>query len=268
MTLAPVVHAFGLARTAADASEDAYAVDVTSARFALADGASSAWRAGDWAATLVASWVTTARPRARSGGEAEAFARWLEGARATFAPEGVAPADQAWFATAAAERGAHATFVGLELTGLGGRRPRLRAFAVGDSCLLLVRADRLELATPLDDPAAFGSHPQLVSSLPGTPAPVPVVTGTAVQADDLLLLASDALAAFLLRLAAGGDGAADTDGVWRALRRLDTAGFARLAGEGIASGLLERDDLTLVRIVLAPAPTAAPGGPTTPGGSA
>lgn len=262
MTLVPVVHAFGLARTAADPSEDAYAVDVASARFALADGASSAWRAGDWAATLVASWVTTARPRVSSGGQTDAFARWLEGARKAFAPEGAAPADQAWFATAAAERGAHATFVGLELTGLGGRRPRLRAFAVGDSCLLHVRADRLELATPIDDPAAFGSHPQLVSSLSGSPAPAPVVTETAVQADDLLLLASDALAAFLLRLAADGDA------VWPALRRLDTAGFARLVGEGIASGLLERDDLTLVRIVLAPAPVAAPGGATTPGGSA
>ncbi len=262
MTLVPVVHAFGLARTAADASEDAYAVDVDVARFALADGASSAWRAGDWAAALVASWVSTPRPRARGGGPAEGFARWLEGARKAFVPEGAAPADQAWFATAAAERGAHATFVGLELTGLGGRRPRLRAFAVGDSCLLHVRADRLELATPIDDPAAFGSHPQLVSSLSGSPAPAPVVTETAVQADDLLLLASDALAAFLLRLAADGDA------VWPALRRIDTAGFARLAGEGIASGLLERDDLTLVRIVLAPAPVAAPGGSTSPGGSA
>ena len=123
-------------------------------------------------------------------------------------------------------------------------------------------ADRLELATPIDDPAAFGSHPQLVSSLSGSPAPVPVVTETAVQADDLLLLASDALAAFLLRLAADGDA------VWPALRRLDTAGFARLVGEGIASGLLERDDLTVVRIVLAPAPVAAPGGSTSPGRSA
>jgi len=246
MTLVPIVHAFGLARTASDPSEDAYAVDVATARFALADGASSAWRAGDWAAELVAAWVSTPRPRVRSGGQAEAFARWLEGVRRSFTPEDGEPSDQAWFAAAAAERGAHAAFVGLELTGLGGRRPRLRSAAVGDSCLLHVRADRLESATPLDDPAAFGSHPDLVSSLVDVSSPAPVVTEAAVRSGDLLLLASDAMAAFLLRLAA------DDDAVWPAVRRLDTPGFVRLTAEGLAAGLLEPDDVTLVRIVLGP----------------
>jgi hypothetical protein len=60
------------------------------------------------------------------------------------------------------------------------------------------------------------------------------------------------------------------EAVWPAMRRLDTAGFARLAGEGIASGLLERDDLTLVRIVLvtesADVPDV-PDVPDAPGGS-
>lgn len=248
MTLVPVVHAFGLARTAEDPSEDAYAVDIVTARFALADGASSAWRAGDWAAELVAAWVMTPPSKPRSGGRVEAFGRWLDALRRTSTLSAEPSVPQAWFAEAAAERGAYAAFLGLALTGLGGRRPRWTATAVGDVCLLHVRGDGLLLATPVDDPAAFGSHPDLLSSLTGAPIPDPVVAEGSLRAGDMLLLATDAVAAFLLRLDRlhpAADGA-----LWATVRRLDTPGFLRLATEGIAAEQLERDDLTLVRIVM------------------
>lgn len=247
------VHAFGLARTAGERSEDAWAVDVERGRLAVADGASSAWRAGDWAAALVDAWVVQPPGRPRRGGHVEGLLRWLDGVRVAFAEgdraaDGVPDADERpWFADAAAARGAHAALLGITVTGLSGARPRLRALAVGDVCLLVVRAGRLIAALPVDDPDAFGSRPALVSSLAdGAPARHEIVAHEReLRAGDVLLVASDAMAAFLLRL-----GRAQPD-AWDVLARLDRAGLRRLVEQGLGAGLLERDDLTLVRAVVA-----------------
>jgi hypothetical protein len=223
------VHAFALARSPGERSEDAWAVDVDEGRLAVADGASSAWRAGDWAAALVDAWIAGPPGRPRAGGRVAGFLRWLDTVREGFdAPTD--GAERAWFAEAAAARGAHAALLGVRVTGLGGRRPRLVATAVGDVCLMVVRDGMLDVALPLDDPDAFGTRPSLVSSLPGgglAGARSRSCTETAVRADDLLLLASDALAAFLLQLAADA-----RDAVWPAMRRLDTAGLRAARGRG------------------------------------
>lgn len=239
------VHAFGFARTADERSEDAWAVDVAQGRLALADGASSAWRAGDWASALVDAWVARPPGRPRRGGHVEGFLRWLEPVRSTFA-DGLAGDDRPWFAEAAAARGSHAALLGCSIVGLGGARPRLRAIAVGDVCLVVVRDGRLVTSIPLDDPDAFGPRPVLVSSLDdGGPARHEVVVHEReLRAGDVLLLASDAVAAFLLRV---GHGQPD---VWDVVTRLDDGGFRALVEEGLGAGLLERDDLTLLRAVV------------------
>jgi serine/threonine protein phosphatase PrpC len=242
MSLRPVVHAYGLARSRTDASEDAYAVDVASGRFALADGASSAWRAGDWAAALVAAWVD-APVRSREG-LATAFARTLAATQESFTDEDRGDGEREWFTEAAAERGAHAALLGLRLVALDGRRPRWRALAVGDVCAFHVRGDQLLAAVPIDDPARFTSRPDLLSSIPGERGPEPVMGEGELRAGDLLVLATDALAAFLLRLDAR------SEPVWAVVRALDVDRFRVLVAQGIAAGLLERDDTTLVRIVV------------------
>jgi len=238
MSLTAVVHAFGLARSHVDVSEDAYAVDAVAGRIALADGASSAWRAGDWAAALAAAWVEDAP------GAAEPFGAWLEGPRAAFTAEDAALVDRPWFTAAAAARGAHTAFVGVVLEDLAGDAPRWRTSAVGDVCCFHVRDDRLLVATPLDAPDRFTSRPDLLSSLPDADVPEVVVGGGTLAAGDVLLLASDALAACLLGLDAAGER------VWAMARRLDVATFRAFAAASIGAGLLERDDVTLVRVVL------------------
>lgn len=249
------VHAFGLARTAGERSEDAWGVDVAHGRLALADGASSSWRAGDWAAALVDAWIAKPPGRPRRGGHAEGLLRWVDGARTAFAAPDAATdrAERPWFADAAAARGAHAALLGVTITGLGGRRPRLRAVAVGDVCLLVVRAGRLVTALPVDDPDAFGSRPALISSLPGgAPALHEVVVHEReLRAGDVLLLASDAMAAFLLRL-----GRLQPD-AWDVVGRVDRAGVHRLVEQGLDAGLLERDDLTLLRATVVDGDAAA-----------
>ena len=255
MSLRPVIHAFGLARSSSDPSEDAYAIDTQAGRVALADGASSAWRAGDWAGALSAAWVAKAPPARPSGGHAAAFGRWLEGVRASFGDPARSTGEQPWFEEAAAQRGAHAAFLGLSMTGLAKGRPRWRTVAVGDVCAFVVRAGALLTATPVADAADFTSHPDLLSSLLDTPSPAPVLEQGELCGGDVIVLASDAMAAFLLRLVAADEP------VWDVVERLDTAAFRALASAGIDAGILEEDDLTLVRVVLevdqAPAEDAA-----------
>jgi len=241
------VHAFALARTADEPSEDAWAVDVARGRLAVADGASSAWRAGGWAAALADGWVERSARRRRGSDEADSTLRWIDTLRTRFGAldDGL---EQPWFAEAAAARGSHAALLGVSLTGMAGRRPRLLAVAVGDVCLLVVRDRRLQVAFPIDDPDLFGTRPSLISSLPeGAPVAAEVsVHESALQVGDIVLLASDAMAAFLLRLGR------DQPGAWDVVGRIDRTGFVRLVEEGLAAGLLERDDVTLVRgVVLA-----------------
>jgi hypothetical protein len=242
MSLTAVVHAFGLARSQADLSEDAYAVDAPAGRIALADGASSAWRAGDWAAALAAAWVADAP------GPDRPFGAWLEGPRAAFTAEDAALVDRPWFTSAAAARGAHAAFVGLVLEvddGQDGGAPRWRTSAVGDVCCFHVRDDRLIAATPVDAADHFTSRPDLLASLPDADVPTVVTAAGTLVAGDVLLLASDALAACLLHLDAAGEP------VWATVRRLDAASFRAFVAASIGAGLLERDDATLVRVALA-----------------
>ncbi len=243
MSLTPVAHAFGFARTASDPSEDAYAIDTPAGVFALADGASSAWRAGDWAAALAAAWVAKPPARGRDRGR-KAFTGWLAALREDLTAEDTADPEGPWFTAAAAQRGAHAALLGLTLHALDGKRPRWRTLAVGDVCCFHVRAGALVTATPIDRADQFGAHPDLLSSLPGADVPEPVAAEGDLRAGDMLLLASDALAAFLLRL--------DTQGaaIWTVMAHLDTGAFRELVRAGSAARLLDRDDTTLLRIML------------------
>jgi hypothetical protein len=238
----PVVHAFGLAKSRGDVSEDAYAADIAKGRFALADGATTAWRAGDWAAALAGAWID-APPRAPRGGSPEdGFGRWIAAARAGFAGADEPADDAPWFASAAAARGSHAAFLGVVVTGMTGQRARWRSSAVGDVCLLQVRGDALVAATPLADASAFGQHPDLLSSTAEAPVPAVVQASGPFPPGDVLLLMTDALAAFALRTAVRAPA------IWQVLAGIDTPTFAALCADAMGAGLLDRDDVTLLRI--------------------
>lgn len=172
----------------ADENEDAAAA--AGLRFAVADGATEGWESGRWAARLAAAYV--AGPPTPAD-----FPAWLAAAR-EWSPPAADPAP--WYVAEKQEQGSFATLVGLEL-----RRARTppgwawRAVAVGDSCLLHVRGERALLAVPLTKPAAFGSRPPLVPSAAARACPEPGWFAGRAEPGDLLILASDAAAARLLR---------------------------------------------------------------------
>src|SRR6187399_2691280 len=85
-----------------DECEDAVAGDPDRGRFAIADGASESFAAGEWAKILVNHFVR------------ESSTHWLPEARIQW-DASVGNSPQSWYAEEKLAAGAHATFVGLML---------------------------------------------------------------------------------------------------------------------------------------------------------
>ncbi|WP_433221231.1 protein phosphatase 2C domain-containing protein [Dactylosporangium sp. CS-047395] len=212
--------------------EDAWHAEPPSgdvARLAVADGASEAMLAGRWAAELVGEFTDDVASTA-----VRAAARWD-----AVVAEYVADREQRekpirWYEEPGLERGAYATLLGVQVRADG----TFAASAVGDSCLFQVRAGRLLLVFPIDDPAGFGSAPDL---LPSRRLDAEKVTAVQRQVSggwesgDVFHLATDAVAHWIL--AHGGpDGAA-------ALTEGDIEGLRE-------RGALRDDDVTLITAVV------------------
>lgn len=213
--------------TAAE-NEDAVvlAADALPARLAVADGATETAFAGSWARTLAAALVRPDATRDDGWERAVEAARQAHAAHVARALPGLP-----WYAAAKAEQGSAATALALRIDAGGAWAAR----AVGDVCLLVVRAGALRLAWPIDDPAAFSDTPALVSSRPGRAATAVCVDGT-WQPGDAFVVATDAVAAWLMRADAA-----------RALHWDDEA-FAGAVARARADGTLRNDDATLVCI--------------------
>lgn len=234
---AAVVDAFALPKRGhtTDEYEDAYAVsdvDAFPLHAAVADGATESAFARRWAQLLVRGWVEDAP------GSPQAFVRALPGWQRTWQHAVAASAqEKPWYAAAKAEEGAFAACLGLTLQ----PNEHWQALSVGDCVMLQLRGGQRQTAWPLSEPAAFTHRPTLVSSRAPADAVVPAATQGTWRPGDVFLLASDALAAWLLKA-----------GPARA-RSWDALAFARGVQSARDDGVLHNDDVTLVRIVLRPA---------------
>ncbi|NBB84677.1 MAG: hypothetical protein GVY12_00430 [Bacteroidetes bacterium] len=229
MTVATHSVAFPKAGHAAVEFEDAHALaaDAWPVRAAVTDGATESAFSGPWARTLAEAYVNDSD--AMEDPEA-----WLRACRLAWAEDTVsADAPLPWYAAAKAEEGAHAAFLGVSLQADGA----YTAHAVGDCCLLHLREGALHRAWPMDDPDAFTYHPALLSSRPDAAVPdVQVATGE-VEAGDRLWLATDAVAAYLLRSHRAAD-----------LARMSPPKREATLRAAQASGELRNDDSTLLTL--------------------
>lgn len=228
--------------------EDAWAVRGSDSprqvRVAVADGATETSFSALWAILLAERWA-----RGRESGP-EFVARLGAARRLWRGRVGRRPLP--WYAAEKARQGAYAAFLGVSLNA---RTGAWRAVAVGDCNLFHLRGLgpglRLVQAFPLERSDEFGSSPFLLGSLVRRgedPVPLLRQAGGVLAGDGMLLLASDALSAWLLRREESGRPA------WGAASPLgldDEGEFEALVAEARRDGA-RNDDMTLVRITPRP----------------
>jgi hypothetical protein len=222
--------------------EDAFAVDASRARFAVADGATEASFAAAWARLLAEGFVAARRAPWRDLG-------WLAPARQRWSAE-VDALPLPWYAEDKREQGAFATFLGMAFRAPGPDGPGLwRALAIGDSCLFRIRAGQPIRAFPLTHSEQFGSHPRLIGSRSrgGEVGRSRDRTGGHWRGGDRFLLMTDALAQWCLRR--NEQGAEPAAVVAALLAESDPqAAFAGWVEERRREDGMRNDDVTLLVI--------------------
>lgn len=157
---------------------------------AVADGATESIFAGPWAEMLAQGVV------AANATTEEAFVAAVPDWRAQWRTDVAERASEGpWYVAAKADEGAYAAVLGVSLHSDG----HWRAVSVGDCGLIHLRETVVQRAWPFDDPDAFSNRPALLPSRSGRSVPVPETTTGTWQVGDVFLLATDAVAAWLLR---------------------------------------------------------------------
>ena len=188
--------------------EDAWRLDAGRAVAAVADGVSASMFSGPWAEILTAAAVE-APP---DTGDRAAVAAWLAPLRQAWAAR-VDTVQLTWFQKAKLKQGAFSTLLWAALQPREDQdRPlpgeyRLRSFAIGDSCLFLLRDGCLLRSFPMENVAQFQADPLVIGSLDlGRDDRLAFGTLDEICRDgDLLVLCTDAIAAWSFARAQSGE---------------------------------------------------------------
>ncbi len=175
--------------------EDAISFDTQTNRFAVADGATEAFDARNWAERLAQHWV-----QRKDTLTIEEFREWvaIEGRELHDSWTGLT---LSWYSEEKARGGSFAALVGLELD-LKSEPPAWQAIALGDTCLLHCRNGILLKSLPLSRSDSFNSTPVLVASdsaLHETTMQSVVTDSGPCESGDVLFLMSDAAASWCLQ---------------------------------------------------------------------
>lgn len=226
--------------------EDAIGINALTGRFAIADGATEAFDAQSWALRLAHDWVRVKHARLTP----EDFRTWVA-EQGQGLHESWSGLRLSWYAEEKARTGSFAAFVGVQLD-TEVAPPCWRAIALGDACLVHCRNTRILKALPISNHEMFNATPLLVPSQPSLQEPAldKIVIGSGLlEPGDVLLLLSDAAAAWYLRLADRNDQVRSIfDELLKAARAYDLEHFfdsERLAGR------IKDDDIAVVRIEIA-----------------
>lgn len=199
-------------------------------RAALADGATESMYAKRWADALVQGLVSH---KVGTEGEVRTVASTIQEDFHDQLSE--APESQPWYVTAKETEGAYATVLSLAIE----RGGTWRAVSIGDCCVFHVREDRLQTAWPIDSAEAFGHRPDVFPSLPSSEVPQPHTASGEWTEGDSFVLATDAVAQWLLR--EGEEGNIWSDIIWREKEDIEAALLAARQ-----NGDLQSDDATLL----------------------
>jgi len=214
-----------------EAYEDAARVrtDHWPVRVAVADGATESAFAGAWAERLARGFVeqSATTPEALRDAISEWQVEWHETIRERVEA-------QPWYVAAKVAEGTFAALLGLSLSADGA----WRAVSVGDCCLFQVRDGTLVRSWPFGAADAFTNRPALVPSQSTRTLPTPQTATGDWTPGDVFLLATDAVAAWLLNPESPFDpGGADA---W------DATVFREAVEQARADETLRNDDATLL----------------------
>lgn len=213
--------------------EDAFALTEGAALpfyAAVADGATESVFAQRWAEQLAKGFV-----QEKLSGP-EALAARLPAWQADWVAAVDSHADALpWYAAEKAEQGAFAAFLGLTLQPGGA----WQAVAVGDCCLFHLRGDAVNRQWPVEAREQFGHRPALLPSRAEQTLPEIQRCEGICRPGDALLLATDAVAAWLMHTGP------------HAALSFDEAIFREAVAQARAAGALRNDDATLLVLEMA-----------------
>ena len=212
------------------------------ALMAICDGASEAAFSREWANILTDAFVS--RPLDLENLDGPVVTNWLGPCESEW-NEAVPWERIPWHGEAKTRAGSLAALLGLtvELTPNRSGGFPWRAVAVGDCCLFVVRGGGLATSFPLDESGQFNSMPSLICSNPDNNGDlweqVRQISGE-FQQGDVILLASDAVASWLLQQCESGDKP------WETLLRLDESEWEGWVQERRQERSMRNDDSTLI----------------------
>lgn len=219
--------------------EDSAAYDERRGLGAVADGAGSSYRAARWSSALTSAFVTSPPKLDSDLGD---FRAWVQHVADGFQVDSEQVSDSTWYTSDASRRGSFATFVGVRLS--PGTPMRLTGVHLGDACVFHTRGDRL-ITAPITDPDSFDSTPDLLGSSRYGDSYGAERAGfirAEVEPGDIVFLTSDALGAAMLRLAR------ENRPMWSGFAKLDHEGFRSVVGRLRSEGIMENDDVTMLRL--------------------
>jgi serine/threonine protein phosphatase PrpC len=240
--------------------QDAYALDPQRGIAVVADGVASAIFSRQWAAILTEA--TLADPP--DPNHPQSFADWLRRQRQAWSQQ-IDTGGLAWFQKAKLPLGAFSTLLWIRLVPPAEQQPgtfgayRLQSFAIGDSCLFHVRHGQLLRTFPIQQAAELEADPLVLGSVDLNRDGLMrfAALDELCYPDDLLVLCTDAIAQWALRLRESGEWPA-WDKYWALTRqewedeivrlrqqqqmRYDDATLVllRVTGEGVGIGEPER----------------------------
>ncbi len=235
--------------------QDAFEADEARGIAAIADGVASSLFAGSWAALLAKS-VVADPPNIF---DATSLSPWLAELRRRWA-EPIDAGSLAWHQRPKLQAGASSTLLCVMLDYADGTDPeatgpiRLYAFSIGDCCLFHVRDDTVLRVFPIEDSQLFAGDPEAITSVTRKPDP-PLRFDTLddhCRGDDLIVLASDALAAWALGRLEGGDSPN-----WEAQWDMSPEAWAGMILELRRTQQIRYDDSTVVMLRVGSVPSVS-----------
>ena len=233
-----------------DDCQDALAMNEGTARYAVADGATRSLFPKQWAELLVNRFCQKNALSLEEG-------NWQEW---------ITPLQQDWLKQVTAivqetkrfisidrlskSESAAATFIGIEFDT---DTPAWKAGIVGDSCLFQIRNSQLVGSYPLKQSKAFDNHPEAFASFEKDNYAKPQIVRGTVELGDMFILATDALAKWIIQHEEAGQLGAALD---RLTALTDDTEFARFVEEARDTEdiPLVNDDVTLLCISVAEEP--------------